>query len=269
MIAGWMAALTGIYGQPTIKGLLHAERQFASFTSQHTVRDGFLTYMDSAGIIFRQGRELNALKTYQVQKAGEGILNWEPAFAVINAAGNMGATTGPYEFRPKKGADTPVTRGSFTSIWHFTGKGEWKNLADLGVNYTSDNGNTVNKAREVVLGATSARASFGDIILLDKKLNVAIRQRDRTFLLNHIAADSWLNLEGQLPITGHQSVTAALQDIPAGVMFESMSGQMSEGSDFAYIFGATLTDNKKDNYLRVWVLHKGKWRVMLQAIKWK
>ena len=64
------------YAQKGIKGLVNAENQFAFFTASHTVKEGFLNYMDSTGVIFRQGNEMNAREAYQKQKAGPGILSW-------------------------------------------------------------------------------------------------------------------------------------------------------------------------------------------------
>ncbi|MCW3087544.1 MAG: hypothetical protein JWQ78_930, partial [Sediminibacterium sp.] len=39
--------------------MVNAEKKFAAFTVAHTIREGFLKYMDSAGLVFRQGNELN------------------------------------------------------------------------------------------------------------------------------------------------------------------------------------------------------------------
>lgn len=102
------------FAQKGIIGLVNAETQFALFTASYTVKEGFLIYMDSAGVIFRQGNEMNAWEAYQKQKAGRGMLSWEPAFAVISASGDLGATTGPYEFRPETGNGYTANNRSFT-----------------------------------------------------------------------------------------------------------------------------------------------------------
>jgi hypothetical protein len=97
-----LGVLSNAYSQKNIKGLINAEKQFAWFTASHTVKEGFMNYMDSAGIIFKNGAGVNALDNYRKQNAGPGILNWEPAFAVISASGDMGATTGPMSSAQKQ-----------------------------------------------------------------------------------------------------------------------------------------------------------------------
>ena len=162
------------YAQKGIKGLVNAENQFAFFTASHTVKEGFLNYMDSTGVIFRQGNEMNAWEAYQKQKAGQGILSWEPAFAVISASGDLGTTTGPYEFRPKAG-DTVVGRGIYTSIWHFNQRGEWKNLVDLGVSYSMAYP-FIQQVKEISLPKIkSPGPGYEEVLLLDKKFNTAIQ----------------------------------------------------------------------------------------------
>jgi hypothetical protein len=93
--AGLLVCATG-FSQGNIKGLVNAEKAFASFTETHTIRDGFLKYLDSNGIIFRQGVAVNGIESFQKQKPGPAILSWEPSFAVISAWGDLGITTGTF-----------------------------------------------------------------------------------------------------------------------------------------------------------------------------
>ena len=255
------------FAQKGIKGLVNAEKQFAFFTASHTVKEGFLNYMDSAGVIFRQGKDINALETYQKQKPGPGILSWEPAFAVVSASGDLGATTGPYEFRTKAG-DTVIGRGGFSSIWRINSKGEWKNLADLGISY---NGiyPVVQQVKEIALPkAKQPGLSYEEVLLLDKKLNTAIQEKNVGGWMQYISTDSWLNIDGQKPVTGMLQITEALQKAPGSLLLSSKNGEMSAAKDLAYIYGAVINGIKKENYLRVWIYRNNQWLAILQTIKW-
>lgn len=164
--------------QKGIRGLVDAEVAFANFTESGNIKDGFLKYMDTAGVIFNEGRAFNAHKVYAKQKAGSAILSWAPNFAVVSAGGDMGVTTGTYLVRPQAITDTPVTRGYFTSIWQMNSHGEWKNLADLGIASASAE-LPVREINEISLSMQKPKeVSFPAIQLMDSLLNQVIAGRN-------------------------------------------------------------------------------------------
>jgi hypothetical protein len=268
IVVAFLLMMPAAFAQKGIKGLVNAEKQFAAFTATHTIKEGFLNYMDSAGVIFRQGNETNAWESYRKQKPGPGILTWEPAFAVLSASGDMGITTGPYEFRTGTLQDTPVGRGSFSSIWHINRNGEWKNLADLGTSYRSAYP-AIKEVKELALNRMDAQdASFDDILLIDKKFNTFIQEKNDAALQSYLAAEAWFNIDGQLPIIGRQASGDALKNIPPGLLFNSKAGALSSSKDLAYVYGTVIYGDKKENYLRAWIYLNKQWRVIMQTIKW-
>lgn len=56
-----------LFSQRSRKGMLEAEKTFAAFTGKQGIRDDFLNYMDSAGLVLRNGTALNAIETYREQ----------------------------------------------------------------------------------------------------------------------------------------------------------------------------------------------------------
>lgn len=263
-----LTACSNSFSQTGIRGLVNAEKAFASFTVSHTIREGFLNYMDSTGIIFRQGEAINALETYQKQKPSPAILSWAPDFAVISASGDMGVTMGPYEFRVKSLQDTPVGRGSFSSVWHINKQGEWKNMVDLGVSYT-ERPSTKSTVQEITIhDAPNKTLSISAIFLLDQKLNNAIKEKNSKEWISLIAPDGRLNIEGHTPYTGNEAISAALTAFPAGLELHAVGGGLSTAKDFAYVYGTVVIGKKKENYLRAWVYRNKQWQVILQTIKW-
>lgn len=254
--------------QKGIKGLINAEKQFAWFTATHTVKEGFLAYMDSAGLIFRQGNELNALEAYRKQPSSPGVLNWTPAFAVISSSGDMGVTTGPYEFMAKSMQDTPVGRGSFCSVWQINKHGEWKNMADLGTSYKLV-APPVRQVKEVVQPKQTTDAiSFEDILVIDKKFNAALQQKNMGMWMQYIASDSWLNIEGELPAIGMLQIADALQKLPGSVQVVAKAGSLSSAKDLAFVYGTVTNGASRNNYLRVWIYRNKQWQVIVQTLKW-
>lgn len=263
-----LAASSVSYSQTGIKGLINAEKAFASFTASHTIKEGFLLYMDSAGVIFRQGEAINALEAYQKQKPSTAVLSWVPDFALISASGDMGVTMGPYEFRAKSLQDTPVGRGSFSSIWQINKQGEWKNMVDLGVSYSEKLLAELTVKEITIQDAPNKTFGISAIYLLDQQLNKAIREKNSKEWLPLIAPDGRLNIEGHTPYTGNEAISAALTAFPAGLELHAAGGGLSTAKDFAYVYGTVVNGKKKENYVRAWVYRNKQWQVMLQTIKW-
>jgi hypothetical protein len=256
-----------LMAQKNIKGLINAEKQFAWFTSTHTVKEGFLQYMDSTGVIFQRGSEQNALEFYKKQNASPGILNWEPDFAVISASGEVGATTGPYTFRERSMQDTPVRYGTFCSVWRINRKGEWKNIADLG-----SQSKTLLEAddmKEIVLPKTSVTtATTEELLLLDRKFNLALQEKNVGGWIQYIAPESRLNIDGSPPVVGMLQIAEATQKLPAAVQITTKTAELSSAKDLGYTYGTVQNGTRTNNYLRVWIYRNKQWIAILQTLKW-
>lgn len=264
-----LLSFVSAFPQKGIKGLVEAEKAFASFTTANTIKEGFLRFMDSTGVIFRQGKAINAWEAYQQQKSGPAILSWEPAFAIISASGDFGITSGPYELRNGSLQDSVVARGSFSSVWKMNKQGVWKNLADLGTSYKKTHP-LIKQVLQTELPAGTAvpSISFEEVFTLDKKFNAALAEKNSAALSQWLPVDSWLNMEGEIPVVGDKLIMNILAHIPATVLFDAEAGNISSAGDMAYVYGSVTNVNKKENYLRVWIKRNNKWQVILQTIKW-
>lgn len=263
-----IAIATAAHAQGTVKSLVNAEKAFAAYTETHSIRDGFLKYLDSEGLIFSRGQALNAHAQFSKQPAGPAVLSWYPTYAIVSAAGDLGVTTGPFVLRATSLADTPVGRGQFSSVWKMNKAGEWKNIIDLGVAYrkkTSDP-QLVNEIALVQKDLPSAL--FTSIIELDKRFNLAIKEKNAGEFLSQLSADSWLNAEGETPLLGAQLIGNLMMHMPDTVLFTPIAGAVSASNDLAYVYGSVINGSKKENYLRVWANRNRKWQVVLQTIKW-
>jgi hypothetical protein len=264
LLAGSMAN-----AQKGIRGMVKAEQSFASFTASHTIKEGFLQFMDSNGIVFNNGISLNAMEVYQQAKAGKAILSWKPVFAVMSFSGDLGVTSGPFEVRPSSLKDPVSSRGSFSSVWRINKEGFWKNMVDLGVSYQA-NYTAPRRIQEIILQSPNRTRATGleNVLELDRQFNNSIREKNLAKLLSFIPSDSWLNMKGETPFSGEKLITNVLLHIPEGIILTPMSGGISIAGDLAYVYGSVVNRERTENYLRVWINRNNEWQVILQTIKW-
>ena len=80
--------------------LVEAERAFARASIEKGIRASFIENLADDGILFRP-RPVAGKKWMEDHPAPKGVLTWQPIFADVARAGDMGYTTGPWEFREK------------------------------------------------------------------------------------------------------------------------------------------------------------------------
>lgn len=68
------------------------------------------------------------------------LLAWQPVFARMATSGDLGFTTGPWEFKNDKGDATPEGYGHFVTIWKRQTDGSWKFAVDLGISHPESGG---------------------------------------------------------------------------------------------------------------------------------
>src|SRR4051794_32503299 len=115
-----------------LDALVNAERAFARMAAERNTREAFLAFMTDDSIVFTPGPS-NGKKTWEARPVRPGLLSWEPIYADISAAGDIGYDTGPWEFRPNGAADKPVAFGNFMTIWKKQADGTFKFALDLGI----------------------------------------------------------------------------------------------------------------------------------------
>src|SRR6266404_3303128 len=81
--------------QNGIGNLIQAEKNFAAYSVANNTKDAFLRFADSAGIVFDNGKPVNAIEIWTRREKRPGKLNWWPAYAEIASSGDFGYTTGP------------------------------------------------------------------------------------------------------------------------------------------------------------------------------
>lgn len=117
-----------------LKIMLQADRDFSALSAKEGMKNAFLEYIDSNGILLRPGTVpiagADAVDYLIAQNDTGYIMTWQPKDAAIALSGELGYTYGTYELRPRK-SDT-VLKGTYVSIWKKQSDGKWKFVLDSG-----------------------------------------------------------------------------------------------------------------------------------------
>ena len=114
--------------------LIQADMAFSDLCQAQGMKNAFLEYMDSNGILLRPQHfpilEASAVDFLISQDDGDFTLTWKPKNAMIASSGDLGFTYGLYALQPKS-RDT-VLYGTYVNIWKRQEDGSWKFILNSG-----------------------------------------------------------------------------------------------------------------------------------------
>lgn len=257
------------------RALVQMERDFAKAAAARGTRDAFLEFLSDDGIIFQPG-PVNGKKFWTQRQPRKGLLSWEPVFADVSRGGDLGYTTGPWEFRPNGPEDQPAAFGQYFTIWKKQSDGKWKAVLDRGV---SSEKPFAAKALQFPLDdEESDYGSNFDIASGRSKLaKLEAEFSDASARKGAVKAyDSYLGDDARVlrsdvaPAVGK---SAALVLISAGagkLTWKPEAIDVSVSGDLGYTYG-TFELQKQNavtahgSYVRVWKKQGSKWRVVLDV----
>jgi ketosteroid isomerase-like protein len=263
-----------------LRSLVEAERAFAAASVAKGTRAAFLENLNDDSILFNPG-PVNGRKLWSERPTRPGVLTWQPIFADVAQAGDMGYTTGPWEFRAKSLEDKPIAHGQFMTIWKRQADGMWKVALDLGtqnpppetpaptLQFPSSNQN--NKRLKLKTNAEAERAA---LLKIDNELSqtVATKKTVDAFL-SYMADDIRFMRTNAFPVVGREATRAALIAKPGTLLWQPTKADVSRSGDLGYIYGTyefKAGDGKTSengNYVRIWKRQAGgKWKVVLDLL---
>ena len=118
--------------------LLDTDRAFSTLSAEAGVPTAFERYMADDAVIYRdknhpfKGREqINQL----FANYPAATLTWEPYYAEVAAAGDLGYTLGKWIFTmDDETGEEHKSHGYYVSIWRKQTDGSWKYVFDTGIN---------------------------------------------------------------------------------------------------------------------------------------
>jgi ketosteroid isomerase-like protein len=262
-----------------LRSIVEAERGFARLSVEKGTRAAFIENLADDSVLFRP-EPVNGKKWWSERPARPGVLSWRPIFADVASAGDLGYTTGPWEFREKSMEDKPVAFGQYVTIWKRQ-SGTWKVAIDLGtsnprpteaapateVKFPADNqGN-----KKLRMDAEALRAALLKVET-DFAKHVAAKESVDAYL-SFLADDVRLFRMDAFPAIGKEATRAMLAAKPGAMTWQPVRADVSSSGDLGYSYGTyefKTADRKaieSGNYLRIWKRRgKGKWKVVLDIL---
>ena len=233
--AAGAAIVTRYVGEPDdpdVSSLLKAERDFCRQAGTTSIRDAFFANFADEAIVFRPG-PVNGKEFFRGRPSNPGpVLNWWPTWGEVSSAGDLGWTTGPWEYRAAK--DKPVEAwGHFATVWQKRYDGKWMVLLDEGHSCEKPAAESLAWARGV--GKTVALGEAGSLTALN-----GVHTQLITADTSYSSALAGKGLAAALAEFADEDVRVYREDRPA------MIGAAEAGKELAHEWdrGATAWDTR-------------------------
>jgi len=271
--------------EATLTSLVEAEKAFARASEEKGTREAFLAFIAEDGTLFRptavKGKKW-LLEHPLPPSPKRSLLAWQPSFAEVARAGDMGYTFGPWEFKQDIEDEKPIAYGHFITVWQKQLDGSWKFAVDLGVEHSQSTDPIkawllpANYKQESwkpeKLNLESARAA---LIRLDPKFSsLSSAEGPVKAFLAYSAAEARLFRNGNYPIEGSDAIRQALSPKTGNLLtWQPLAADVSHSGDLGYTHGTyTLNGSsepqkliERGNYLRIWKRHNGGWKVVVDV----
>lgn len=263
-------ATAAIAQQTDLVKLVDTEKAFAKLAEEKGTKAAFLGNLTSDADLFLPDK-INAKEYWLNRAESKSLLSWAPNFADVSANGILGYTTGNWEFRPKGKDDQPAAFGEFITIWSRQPDGQYKFVVDIGIAHEKRDSFSTEwtTTKHTVKDPNDKRSSAADSAsnFFELAVKGGVQKAYKAFVSDEIR----LFREGKFPFIGKSEALKAVgQEKGRLVISKRMS--FVGAADLSYVVSTyTRTDREKviekGNYLQIWKLEAGKWRIVLDIFK--
>jgi ketosteroid isomerase-like protein len=255
--------------------LVDMEHAFAKAAATRGTRDAFIEFLADDGIIFQPG-PVNGKKFWTERQPRKGLLSWEPVFADVSRGGDLGYTTGPWEFRPNGPADKPVAFGQYFTLWKKQADGSWKAVLDRGVTTEKPSGTPsleFPKGDERNSGGSSGDGATvrARLLKMEAEFSKAAALSARAAYANYLAEDARLLRQNSDPAVGKTAAAALMPENGRALTWKPAMAEVSASGDLGYTYGAFELNTRgvtleRGSYVHVWKKLNGKWKVVVDVM---
>ena len=266
--------------QSPLHSMVATERAFAQASADKGTRESFLMFIADDGILFRPtavaGKKWMLEHPVPVTE-NRPLLAWQPIFADMAAAGDMGYTFGPWEFKRNIHDQKAVAFGHFATVWKKQADGNWKFAIDLGISHPQS---AIPATPWVPAASVNRRTKIQDVPVTVSR--EALLNRDHQFSdesSKQGAVAAFTKFAGEevrlfrnehFPFVGKAAIAEALQGTTGTLTWQPAFADASRSADLGYTYGTfeVKTDgvlSAKGNYMRLWKKQGGEWRVVLDV----
>jgi ketosteroid isomerase-like protein len=268
---------------PALQSMVDTERAFARMSEEQGTRPAFMTFIADDGILFRptavKGKQWMAEHPLPSSDK-RPLLSWQPAFADIALAGDMGYTTGPWQYKADIHDAKPLAFGNFLTVWKRQPDRSWKFVIDLGIsNPQPEQAATAwqlpTNYREASSGRQSdVRAETNALLAREREFSSTSAAQGAQKAFDAYAAEEVRVFRNKnLPFVGKKLAATALPSSPTVWTWEPAFADVSQSGDLGYSYG-TYQVAKKDatekvetgNYYRIWKKQGNGWKVVTDLL---
>jgi ketosteroid isomerase-like protein len=259
----------------TRRALVEMEHAFAKAAATRGTRDAFIEFLADDGIVFQPG-PVNGKKFWTQRERRKGLLSWEPEYADVSRAGDLGWTTGPWEFRPNGPEDKPVAFGEYFTIWKKQGDGSWKAVLDRGV--STDKSYATKLLQFPRNDEASDLKAKANVALLREKLmkletdfSAAVAKKGAVNAFEeYLAEDVRMLRADQAPALGKQRALEVVSSRLGNLSWQPTMADVSMSGDLGYTYGTFELKNRgvlveHGSYVRVWKKIGRAWQVVMDV----
>jgi len=267
---------------PALKSMIETEQAFSKTAEVKTTREAFMEFIADDGLLFRpaavNGKKwMNDHPVPPTEK--KPLLAWQPAFAGMAKSGDLGFTTGPWEFKADIKDPKPAGYGHFVTLWKKQADGSWKFVIDLGVSHEQTGGpqnlwKVDGTGKPEVVKAVDVAKTTQDLILRDRAFSDdGLKQGLVNAFRAYAAEDVRLYIPNNLPYVGRDASIKALTPMKANVVWQTIAGDVSKSGDLGYTHGTYEKSDADDakrvvergSYVRIWRKQSGQWQIVLEV----
>jgi ketosteroid isomerase-like protein len=263
-----------------LNSLVEAERAFSRASETKGMREAFLAYLADDAIVFRP-HAVEGKKWYQERPAAPGMLTWEPGFADVSRAGDLGYTTGPWQFRKSSRDDQPTAYGHYVSVWRKQPDGSWRVAIDLGISHPRPETKVTGVSFPLDDRATKRKgwpmadveAERAALLTVDRAFSEGSASRGVVAAFQSYAADDLrLYRPDAFPVIGKSAIRDVLAKRSGQLTWQPTAAEASRSGDLGYTYGtfelrqpgASGELIESGSYVRIWRKQPaGAWRVVL------
>ncbi len=254
------------YSQKSLEGLITTEKDFAAYSIAVNTKEAFLKYIDSAAIhLDNKGNVINGAAFWTNAEKRNTKLNWWPEYSELSASHDFGFNTGPWKLYPSSINDTPVARGHFVTIRHLDKNNHWKFLLDLGISYPV---NAMSKpSKPETKQSEGSNKKTANIIEIERSFIQSYEKNIGSAYATWLSSKSRVNRNGYIPAKNKEEQKTYIDSLPLHVAFQPLGSYVSPSNDLAVVYGNTISNGKKENYMRIWRREQNRWKIALEVVR--
>lgn len=261
--------------------IINSEYHFTDMASATTTRQAFLSHLAMDGLVVQRGEFVNGIHLWQNRQPDSSLLSWYPAFIDVASSGDLGLSTGPWEFRKDRKDSAVSASGEFISIWRKQRDGKWEVAVDIGIAHDFPQHRTPPLDRpaegQVLAENFEPPGMFPlntELAELETEINERCRTEGASALTEYLSEESRVFRQGEFPFYGIEASAFVLNSNEQYSCILS-DGEIARSGDWAYAYGSVrfeTTDDRENRerkavYLRVWKKdRKSDWKVILEVI---